>query len=123
MSRPEQQTDQRQFLRQALVLPVLLELPSNEVRGPSLVKGETRDVSNQGAYFRAQGAFKVGQRVHLRLEVPPGQDRKFRLEVFWEAQVTRVEPAKPGAQQWGVAVKVIRGEPPKVLGEAPRWVH
>ncbi len=88
-----------------------------------MADGETRDVSNQGAYFWAQGAFKVGQRVHLRLEVPPGQDRKFRLEVFWEAQVIRVEPDKPGAQQMGVAVKVIRGEPPKVLSDAPRWVH
>ena len=118
-----QAVQQRKFVRQAIVLPVCVELTFAGGQHSARADGETRDVSNQGAYFRAQGAFKVGQRVHLRLEVPPGQDRKFRLEVFWEAQIVRVEAAKPGEQQLGVAVKVIRGEPPRVLREAPRWVH
>lgn len=113
-------SERRIFSRQALALPVVVQLGSCATRTPlASIRGFTRDVSNRSAYFWAVGAFEVGQVLHLSLEIPPALGRSYSLTIQWEAQVIRVD-ASP--QQVGVAVRVLRFETPTVSPDSRPWI-
>lgn len=118
MTRASQTLERRIFSRQAMAFPVTVEAARRQAEtGPAALEkltGITRDVSNRGAYFWAEGAFHTGQQLRVSLEVPPEQGRNYSLRIQWEAEVIRVEGNELGRPALGVAVRILRFETPKI---------
>jgi hypothetical protein len=115
-------SERRASARQLLALPAHVEVGASERGMESLVLGQTRNISNRGAYILVTATLQVGQRLRLTLDVPPQAGRGPGLEIPCEAEVVRVEPAGGGEPGTGVALRVLRFETPKVSASPP-WVN
>ena len=79
-----------------------------------VVKGRTRDVSNQSANFWANGPFQFGQSLHLTRNVPAELNNRSALEIYCVPGVIRLDPEEPGQPGGGVGVHVLPFAVPKV---------
>jgi hypothetical protein len=93
-------------------LPVAIEVLAEQDRAALQMKGWTRDVSNAGVFFWAPGAFAVGQKLRLILEVGIDSVYNCSLEIRWDGEVIRAEP---GVRESGVAVRILQFDIPKVV--------
>jgi hypothetical protein len=117
MTRANQTLERRIFSRQAMAFRVTVEAARRQAEtgpAPEKLTGLTRDVSNRGAYFWAEGAFHTGQQLRVSLEIPPEQGRNYSLKIQWEAEVIRVEGNQLGRPALGVAVRILHFETPKI---------
>ena len=112
MSEGQGTSERRVMARQRVSLPVAVEFITEQGQPTLQVKGWTRDLSNLGVFFWAPGAFETGQKLRLILEVGTDSVYNCCLEIRWDGEVIRVEP---GVREFGVAVRILQFDIPKVV--------
>ena len=106
-------SERRIALRREMDIPVWVEKQPRLPYQPSLVRAHTRDVSHRGAFLWAPAIFSVGQRLRLEMEVVPEAGQNLGLKISCDAEVVRLQPARPPESPSGVAVRILSFDTPR----------
>jgi hypothetical protein len=107
-------SNRRTALRREVNLPVWVEKFPLQPNRPSLVRAQTRDISNQGAFLYAPPVFALGQHLRLEMDVGPENQQTLGLKIRCEAQVVRLQQGIPPNRS-GMAVRILKFDVPRPL--------
>lgn len=116
IERPDER-ERRVAQRRSVNLPVWVEKLPRVSGTPSLVKAQTRDISNRGVYIWIPPLYRLGQRLGLEMDVPPGSFQELGLHLRCTAEVVRVEAPKPPENKSGMGLRILSFETPRPF----RW--
>ena len=119
MTERQDLSERRLSLRRPVNIPVWVERLPQLAGQPSLIKSQTRDISNRGAFLWAPPVFQVGQHVRLEMEIEPEFGQNVGLKIRCAAEIFRVEPANPPAAPSGMAVRILGFDIPQ---PTPPWI-
>jgi PilZ domain len=112
-------SERRVALRRSMDIPVWVEKLPSQLGQPSLVSARTRDVSYRGAFLWAPAIFDVGQRLRLEMVVTPDGEQIHGLKICCDAEVVRLQPAKPPERSSGMGVRILSFDTPKPVFAQP----
>lgn len=74
-----------------------------------------RDISHQGAFILAPPIFRIGERLHLQMEVAPELGQTFGLNLRCETEIVRVESPSPPERPSGIGVRILSFDAPRPI--------
>jgi len=98
--------ERRTLGRYDLPFPVRIRLEGN--RESMWSEGQTRDISAQGVYLRAQESISVGSHVEMYFTLPEQFTRGAKVFIHAFGRVLRVEEREEAQEGMGVAATIAR---------------
>lgn len=120
MESPHDCTIRRTDPRHAVSWPARLNFADDGSQSPKVYHGEVQNISNRGAYVRAPMDPRVGEHLHLELDLLPDGPGRVGLRLRFDAEVVRKEPPTDGSKDFGLGVRTVGYEPPQIIpGDVP----
>ncbi len=115
MESPDDRTIRRADPRHAVSWPVRVNYGDDGFQSSLAYQGEIHNISNRGAYVRVPVDPRIGEHLHLELDLLPDGPGRVGLRLRCDAEVVRKEPPTDGSKNFGLGVRIVGYEPPQFI--------